>query len=381
MKINSHPRILFLVTEDYYFWSHRLPIACAARDAGFQVVVATHVRDYGEKIISAGFKLIPISLRRDSRNPFKETFSVLELIKIYKTVQPDIVHQVAMKPVLYGTIAARVAKVPIVINALGGLGYVFISKQWLARILRVILSFSFKLTLNSNNGKLIIQNPDDIKLLLSLGIVKHERVILIKGSGVDTSQFVPSPEFIGEPVVALISRMLWDKGVKEFVDAATLLLKKGIKAKFVLIGNNDPDNPSSIPISTLESWQSEGFIEWWGHMEDMPTVFQKCHVVCLPSYREGLPKVLLEAASCGRPIVTTDTPGCKEIVRNGVNGFLVPIRNAEALANSIHQLVDNPFLRKQMGEKGREIAVNEFSVDKVISETLTLYKLLLEKVK
>jgi glycosyltransferase involved in cell wall biosynthesis len=372
-------KILFLVTEDYYFWSHRLPIACAARDAGFEVIVATRVQNYAKRIIQEGFKLIPIGLRRHRKNPLKEIISIIELIKLYRTEHPDIVHHVAMKPVLYGTTAARIAKIPIIINALAGLGYVFISDRSRANILRFLISVAFRLTLNSQNTKLIIQNPDDFEFLVTSGLVKPDNVTLIKGSGVDTCEFVPAPEHEGEPIILLVSRMLWDKGVKEFVDSAKLLVEGGTRARFVLIGRNDPANPTSIPTSTLESWQNQNYVEWWGYREDIPAVLQKSHVVCLPSYREGLPKVLIEAAACGRPIVTTDTPGCREIVRDGENGFCVPIRDANALAKAIRRLIDDPVLRKKMGERGREIALKEFSVDKVISETLALYKKLLSE--
>jgi glycosyltransferase involved in cell wall biosynthesis len=372
-------KILFLVTEDYYFWSHRLPIACAARDAGFEVIVATRVQNYAKRIIQEGFKLIPIGLRRHRKNPLKEIISIIELIKIYRTEHPDIVHHVAMKPVLYGTTAARIAKIPIIINALAGLGYVFISDRSRANILRFLISVAFRLTLNSQNTKLIIQNPDDFEFLVTSGLVKPDNVTLIKGSGVDTCEFVPAPEHEGEPIILLVSRMLWDKGVKEFVDSAKLLVEGGTRARFVLIGRNDPANPTSIPTSTLESWQNQNYVEWWGYREDIPAVLQKSHVVCLPSYREGLPKVLIEAAACGRPIVTTDTPGCREIVKDGENGFCVPIRDANALAKAIRRLIDDPVLRKKMGKRGREIALKEFSVDKIISETLALYKKLLSE--
>ena len=372
-------KILFLVTEDYYFWSHRLPIACAARDAGFEVIVATRVQNYAKRIIQEGFKLIPIGLRRHRKNPLKEIISIIELIKIYRTEHPDIVHHVAMKPVLYGTTAARIAKIPIIINALAGLGYVFISDRSRANILRFLISVAFRLTLNSQNTKLIIQNPDDFEFLVTSGLVKPDNVTLIKGSGVDTCEFVPAPEHEGEPIILLVSRMLWDKGVKEFVDSAKLLVEGGTRARFVLIGRNDPANPTSIPTSTLESWQNQNYVEWWGYREDIRAVLQKSHVVCLPSYREGLPKVLIEAAACGRPIVTTDTPGCREIVRDGENGFCVPIRDANALAKAIRRLIDDPVLRKKMGKRGREIALKEFSVDKIISETLALYKKLLSE--
>ncbi len=353
-------------------------MARAAREAGFQVIVATHVQNYGERIVNEGFKLMPITLKRESRNVLREIFTIVEMVKIYKAERPCIVHHVAMKPVLYGSIAANITKIPFSINALGGLGHIFISNQWTEKILRVFICFALKLLLNNRKNRVILQNPEDIELFVSLGIVKHKNIRLIRGVGVDTSRFVPSSENNGVPIVAMISRMLWDKGVREFIDAAKLIKNKKIHARFVLIGNSDHGNSSAVPVSMLESWQNEGFVEWWGHRDDMPDVFQRCHVVCLPSYREGLPKVLIEAAACGRAIVATDVPGCREIIRNGENGILVPVRNALLLADAIRDLIENPELRARMGACGRKLVENEFSLEKAVAETMAVYKELLE---
>lgn len=373
-------KILFLVTEDWYFWSHRLPIACAARDAGFEVIVATRVQNYAKRIIQEGFKLIPIGLRRTIRNPLKEIISIMELIKIYITERPDIVHHVGIKPVLYGTFAARATRIPAIVNAFAGMGYVFSSSQTQAKMFKFIISKAFKLILNIRNGSVIIQNPDDLELLVKSKMIKRKYLSLIKGSGVDPNRFLMKPEVPGKIVIVLAARMLWDKGINEFVEAAKYLLNTGIKARFVLMGKVDLDNPGSIPVTKLKEWHENGVIEWWGYKENMPTIFSQAHIVCLPSfYGEGVPKVLIEAASCGRAIVTTDTPGCREIVRHGENGLLIPKHDAQALADAIKQLIQNPFLRKQMGKRGREIALKEFSVDKVISETLALYKKLLSE--
>lgn len=372
-------KILFLVTEDWYFWSHRLPIALGARDEGFEVTVATRVQDYGERIVQEGFKLIPIGLRRMNRNPLREIISIVELIKIYRAERPDIVHQVAIKAVMYGTFAAKVARIPAVVNALAGMGYVFSSSQIRAKMLKPLIKIAFRLILNIRNGRVIIQNPDDLELLVKSNIMKRDNAYLIKGSGVDPNRFLMTPEIPGEPLIILASRILREKGINEFVEAARQLLVTGIKARFVLIGKVDSDNPASIPIAQLKEWHAEGIIEWWGYREDMPAILSQAHIVCLPSfYGEGVPKVLIEAASCGRAIVTTDTPGCREIVRDGENGILVPIRDAQALARAIRRLIDNPWLRKEMGERGREIVLKEFSVDKIILETLALYKKMLQ---
>jgi glycosyltransferase involved in cell wall biosynthesis len=371
--LSEKKKILFLVSEDWYFCSHRLPLARAARDAGFDVVVATRIRMHGAAISAEGFKLIPLALERKSRNFLHELLAIFAIFKIYRTERPDIVHQVALKPVLYGSISAYLARVPLVVNALAGMGYVFTSDQFLAKALRPVVRILFGVLLNRQNSKVIVQNPDDRAMLIGMGI-KKERICLIRGSGVDTVRFSPKQPPGGPPVVMLASRMLWDKGVREFVDAAKDLKDKGVQARFVLVGESDPDNPTAVSKDILDAWQKEGAIEWWGHKENMPEVFSQAHVICLPSYREGLPMVLLEAASCGCPIIATDVPGCREIVRDGVNGLLVPPRDHIALAGALIALIENAQLREEMGRRGREIAVAEFSVEKVVSGTLPIYR-------
>lgn len=368
------PKLLFLVTEDWYFVSHRLPLAVAARQAGYEVTVVTRAGEYSQAIRNAGLRLIPITLSRRGKNPWTEMLWVAKLTAIYRRERPDIVHHVAMKPVLYGSLAAQLTGVRLVVNALAGLGWLFTSESWLAHVLSRGVRFTFKQLLN--HGSVIVQNPDDMQWLVDLGIVSS-RIHLIRGSGVEVHQFTPTPESNGEPVVVLASRMLWDKGVGEFVAAAKNLKQQGITARFVLVGAPDPANPVSIPQGLLESWHAEGVIEWWGYRNDIMQVFAQSHLVCLPSYREGLPKVLLEAAACGRAIVTTDTPGCREIVVHGDNGLLVPPRNAAALADALQTLLQDPERRSHMGIRGRERAVQEFSVGKVTAETLALYQKLL----
>lgn len=368
------PKILFLVTEDWYFCSHRLALANEAKRNGFDVVVATRVMSHGKQIEDKGFKLVPISMVRSSKNPLKELATLLELVKIYKSERPDIVHHVAMKPVLYGAIAAWVAKVPHVINALTGMGYIFISNHWKAILLRKFVSNAFRILLNRPNSRVIVQNPDDRNFIVQSRILIPERIVLIRGSGVDTQAFSVTPVPGGVITVVLASRMLWDKGVGEFVEAARLIRDSGKDIRFVLVGDSDPANPAAVPTSQLEVWNRSGVIEWWGRREDMPKVFSESHIVCLPSYREGLPKVLIEAAACGRPIVATDVPGCREIVLHGKNGFLVPARNSAAIADALERLIEDPALRYKMGIKGRELALSEFSIEKVVSQTLALYQ-------
>jgi len=368
------PRVLFFITEDWYFWSHRLPIARAARDAGFEVLVITRVGQHKERIENEGFKLVPIGLKRSSRNVIREALSVVEIIRIYRREKPDIVHQVAVKPVLYGSWAARVAGVPCVVNALAGLGYVFVADGWKASAFKRLVVFAYRSAF-LKNAIGIFQNLDDLKLLADAGIVKSEKAVLIRGSGVDTSRFLHLPELAGIPTIVLASRMLWHKGVGEFVDAAKQLLKDGVDCRFILVGVPDPENPASIPEEILCSWHSEGIVKWWGFREDMLEVLKEAHIFALPTtYGEGVPKVLIEAASCGRPIVATDVPGCREIVRHKENGLLVPPKDSKSLTDALKILIKDPELREKMGSRGRGIVEAEFSEEIVVRKTMEVYK-------
>ena len=368
-------KLLFFVTEDWYFCSHRLPLASAAKDAGYEVSVVTRVQSHGDRIKAAGLKLIPLELSRRGMNPLNELRVISRLASIYKVERPDIVHHVALKPVLYGSIAARLAGIPYVINAIAGLGFLFSSKTLKARIARPFFLMFFKLLLNRSGSRVILQNAEDATLLINSGVLNEKRIALIRGSGVDTLEYTAKPELDSEPVVILASRLLWDKGVGEFVDAARLLKEDGIHARFALLGEGDIENPGSISDEQLQVWHDEGVIERWGKKDNMPEVFAQVHIVCLPSfYGEGVPKVLIEAASCGKPIVTTDSPGCRDIVRDGVNGILVPLRDSTSVAEALKKLIESPGLRKKMGKKGREIVEREFSLDKVNRETLALYE-------
>ncbi len=373
------PKILYLVTEDWYFCSHRLPIARAARDAGCEVVVATRVQKHGESILREGFRLSPIGMRRRGKNPWFELQAVRELKRIYQLEQPDLVHNVALKPVLYGSLAARFARVPSIVNALAGLGYVFSSRNWKAALLRPFVQLGFRFFLNQPGSNVIVQNPDDYQILLRGAGLPKKQMNLIRGSGVNVYRFRELSEPKGVPVVTMVSRMLWDKGVGEFVAAAQMLKQRGIKARFVMVGPRDQENPACVQQDKLLEWQRKGVVEWWGQRDDIPTVWGNSHIAVLPSYREGLPKTLLEAAACGRPIITTDTPGCREVVRNEENGLLVPVRNPQALADAIQRLVENPDERYRMGQMGRSLVVEEFSESIVVQKTLDVYRSLLGK--
>lgn len=366
----SRPRLLFLVTEDWYFVSHRLPLAVVAREAGFDVAVATRVREHGQAIEDAGIELVPFELSRRGGNPLAE---ISRLTRLYRRQRPALVHHVALKPVLYGSLAARLAGIPQVVNAVAGLGWLFTSGGLAARGLRPVVRGLLARLLDAPGRRTIVQNPDDLALLARAG-VSQDRLRLIRGAGVDTAVFAPTPTPPEPVTVVLAARMLWDKGVGEFVEAARLLSRGGIHARFALVGGPDPANPASVPEATLRSWHGQHGVEWWGHRTDMPEVFAAAHIACLPSYREGLPKTLLEAAACGRPIVAADVPGCREIVRHGDNGLLVPARDAPALADALAKLISDADLCRRMGERGRALAVGGFSQERVIAETLAVYR-------
>ncbi|MHB8223806.1 MAG: glycosyltransferase family 4 protein, partial [Desulfurivibrionaceae bacterium] len=302
-------KLLFFVTEDWYFCSHRLPLAVAAKNAGYEVVIVTRVREHGEIIRAAGLRLIPLELSRRGMNPLKEIATLLELRRIYRQEQPDILHHVALKPVLYGSLAAWLVGCGHVVNAMAGMGFLFVSRRKKAKLLRPLVGWAFRLLLNRPGSSLIVQNPDDFRYFKQSGLIDPKKIAMIRGAGVDMQQFAPVGEARGKPVVMLASRLLWDKGVGEFVEAASLLRQQGVAARFVLVGEGDPENPANIPLSQIEAWRQSGDVELWGHRNNMAEVIGQAHVVCLPSYREGLPKVLLEAASCAKPIVTTDVPG------------------------------------------------------------------------
>jgi glycosyltransferase involved in cell wall biosynthesis len=371
------PRLLFLITEDWYFWSHRLDLARAARDAGFEVCLATRIREHGARIEKEGIRLFPIRLVRGDRHPLREAASVAELVGLYRRLQPDIVHHVALKPILYGAVAARLAGVRAVVNAFAGLGHVFIAEGMTARLRRTVLERLLQWALASNGSVTIFQNEEDRALFTKRQIVVNGRTRLIPGTGVDTERFAPGTMAEGVPVIILAARMLWDKGIGEFVDAARLLKQRGVHARFVLVGRVDEDNPARIPPAQLVQWQEQGWVEWWNHRDDMPAVYASAAAVVLPSYREGFPKALVEGASCGRPLIATDVPGCREVVRHGENGLLVPPRNVQALADAIAKLVRDAELRSRMGGRGRAMVVQRFTSAWVAGQTIALYRKLL----
>ena len=370
-------RLLYVVNDARFFLSHRLTLALAAAQTGYQIHVATPDSPAVERIRKFGFVFHPVLVSRRGMHPIRELSSLCSLYRLYRSLQPDLVHHVTIKPVLYGGIAARLAGVPAVVSAVTGLGHVFVAKGHKAAFLRFFVKLAYRFALGHPNSKVILQNPDDRLSFTAAKLVTAESAVLIKGAGVDTREFVPAPEAEKSLVVLLAARMLWSKGVSEFVHAARQLRAEGLHARFVLVGTPDEGNPLAVPSERLREWDRSGVVEWWGYRNDMPAVFAQAHVVCLPTtYGEGVPKVLIEAAACARAIVATDVPGCREIVLDGETGLLVPPQNVSALAEGIRTLLENPERRRTMGQRGREIVEREFAIEKVVRETLAVYRTL-----
>ena len=367
-------RLLFVVSEDWYFVSHRLHLAVRAARAGYRVGVLCRVSTHRARLEEIGLEVFAWTLQRRSRNPLLEWRAVGEVREVLRSFQPDIVHAVALKPVLYSALAAFAGRPCGKVFALGGLGFVFSSRQLLARTLRPVIALALRMALRGALIRLILQNPDDAALLLQTASIAPEKVRLIRGAGVDVAAFSVTAEPQGKLLVVLPARMLWDKGVGEFVQAARILRERGVDARFALVGDRDEHNPACVPLQNLRAWEAEGIVECWGHRQDMPATLAQAHVVCLPSHREGLPKVLIEAASCARPIVAFDVPGCRETVVPGSNGLLVPLGDVAALANAIETLVADPPLRRRMGAQGRLMAERQFSQDLVADQTMRVWR-------
>lgn len=371
-------KVLLVINVDWYFLSHRLPLAKALRARGYDVaVVAGAERGLGSKIESEGLRFIPIPLERRSMRPHREFATFLSLWRLYRRESPDVVHHVTIKPVLYGSIASRLARVPRVINAIPGLGYMFAATGWKGRLRRALVMFAYRVAA-SRSMRFIFQNSSDRDLFCSGGVVNESQARLIRGAGVDVNRFRSSPEPEGTPIVLLASRLLWDKGIGVFAAAARILKQRGTVCRMVVVGSPDTHNPNAVDELTMRSWNDEGLVEWWGERDDMPRVFAMSAIAVLPtSYPEGVPKVLLEAAASGRPMIATDVPGCRDIVLGGINGFVVPQSDPGKLADAIGMLLGDPGLRRRMGQAGRALVEREFSEEKVISETLALYDALL----
>lgn len=367
-------RLLIVVNVSWFFVMHRLPIALMAREHGVDVHIACGEGPGAEDIVAHGFPFHPLPMTREPLAPFKDLRTIAALTQLYRKLQPDIVHHVTLKPVIYGSIAARLARVPAVMNAFAGLGYTFVADSIPGRIRRTIIQRLLAAALRLPRQTVVFENHDDRALLTSVGAAPSDRSVVISGIGVDTEEFSFREESPGPPCVLFASRMLREKGVEHFVTAARRIKAGGGNARFVLVGTPDPYNPGSISEAQLKEWADTGIVEWHGFRKDMPEVIRQSHIVCLPTfYREGVPRILLEGAACGRALVATDMPGCRDIVRDGVNGLLIRPRDTDELEQALRRLIENPAYRQQLGRAGRRIVEQEFALPKVLDEFWQLY--------
>jgi glycosyltransferase involved in cell wall biosynthesis len=367
-------KLVFVVNNSAFFVSHRLKLGIAAKNAGYDVTVLAPNNQQKEKIEAAGLRLESYYLQRKSINPFTEFISLISLFLKLKQLRPDVIHGVSLKACIYTSIIGRVLKIGKLVQSITGLGYVFIDESAKARAIRSIAGAAFKLAFRDERIKVIFQNNDDQQMFIKNHWLKESQCVMIRGAGVDTKAFKPSAEPNGKPVKILFpARLLKDKGILEFVAACRNLLDKKVEFEGLIAGGLDPGNPNALEKDVIHSWRDEKVVTWLGHVEDMPECLKGVHIVCLPSYREGLPLALAEAAAAGKPIVTTDVPGCRDVVTDGKNGFLVPAHDFNLLAQKLEQLIKNPELRKSMGREGRKIAEESLSSDYVISETLKHY--------
>lgn len=366
------PRLIFVDNLADHFCSHRLALACALHDAGWDVGVATPPSPAVERLAAAGLRHHPVPIDRRGLDARADFATMMALRRLFVAERPDLVHLRTIKPVLWGGMAARLAGVPAVVALIAGLGYAFLAQGVRGAVLQAMLPPLYRLALGHRHVRAVFQNEDDRARFLGMGVIGGGRTVLVRGSGVDARVFAPRPEPEGTPVVVFPARLLWDKGLAEFVEAARRLRAGGCRARFALVGDVDAGNRSSAAVAEVEGWVRAGDVEWWGHQRDMPAIYAQARVVCMPSYWEGLSKSLLEAAACGRAIVTTDTPGCRDAIEDGRTGLLVPVRDAAALATALGALLADPERCRRMGARGRERILAGYSEEQVVAETMAV---------
>lgn len=367
-------RILLFANTDWYLYNFRMSLAKELRAQGHEVLLLSPPGSFQALLQQEDFHWTSFPLSRQGFNPFHELQSLWQLVGLYRQLRPDIIHHFTIKPVIYGSMAARLLGIRGIINSITGLGHLFIDQGLNTRLLRTVAIWLYRISLPGTY--VIFENPEDRDIFIQRRFLKAGQTHLILGTGVDVDKFRPGPKTNEVPVVLFSSRLLITKGFLEFMEAARLLREKGLKARFAVAGTNDPGNPASIVDEQIESWKQSDLLEWWGWQDNMPAALAQADIFCLPSYREGVPNALLEAAACGLPIVTTDAPGCRDVVTDNVNGLLVPVQNAKALAEALEILIISSELRRKMGAAGRQIAVEQFSTAKVNRETLAVYSLL-----
>jgi glycosyltransferase involved in cell wall biosynthesis len=365
-------KIILLANTDWYLYNYRLSLARELQSQGHDIILISPNGSYVPKLEKAGFCWKEFSLSRHGINPFTELITIYRLKKLFSQEKPNLIHNFTIKCVLYGSLAAHMAGIKNIINSITGRGILFSSRNLLATLIRPLIKLIYRISLK--HTKVIFQNQNDLNYFVKEHLVSLPRCYLIPGSGVDIDIFKPAPVPEGVPLIILPARMLWAKGILEFIEASKIVKEAGFKARFALIGEPDPGNPNSIPLQKLEEWKKNGVIEWWGWQDDMVQVYQSASIVCLPSsYGEGLAKSLIEAAACGRPLVASDIPGCREIVLHGKNGYLVPVHDPTTLAFYIEKLLNDRGLALKLGKYSRIIAVKQFSAKKIVKDTINAY--------
>ncbi|MDA0822766.1 MAG: glycosyltransferase family 4 protein [Proteobacteria bacterium] len=373
------PTVLFAVTEDWYFWSHRQRLAVFLQSKAWKVLLATRFNRHAGRCAEMGFQCIAIPFERSLRHPLRDLSAAIELLHVVRTTRPDLVHLVSHKPILLSFLAILLNPQTQFVAAFTGMGYLFSSTDrrawWFQRSVVAVL----RLILRRSNVSVLVQNEEDLRLLESERIGRAGAAVMIQGVGVDTRHFSFSEiDFTVDPIVVLPARLIRDKGIEEFADAARVVRRTHPNCRFVLVGADDPDNPAAIARAVLEQWLADGSVEWWGQRDDMPAVYAQARIICLPSYREGLPKVLVEAAACGRPLIASNVAGCREVCRDGVNGTLIEPRDASQLATAITALLAAPDVQRRYGCAGRHLVEEHFSVEHIGAQTLQYYHALLD---
>ncbi len=374
-------KILLFANTDWYLYNFRLSFAEFLRDAGFEVLMMSPNGPYAERISKMGFRWIEAPLRRRSLNPLSEVEFVFWLQKILRRESVQLIHGFTIKCAIYASVAAIMARVPARVCAVAGMGYVYSNQSLKAKLLRPIVNSMMRIAFSGQSVRLILQNSDDFHLFEREHIISRNKIRLIRGSGVDLSRFrYQERKDRGEPFcVLLAARLLWDKGIGEYVDAARIVRDSGASVNFILAGTPDPGNPGSVQESTLQNWSKEGIVEWVGHVEDMPALMANVDVMALPTtYGEGVPKSLIEGAACGLALIATDAPGCREIISHDVNGLLVPVRDSAALAEAIIRLYQDRELALRLGKAAYENSTKNFDVQMVNARTLDVYRELID---
>ncbi|WP_339026171.1 glycosyltransferase family 4 protein [Leclercia pneumoniae] len=365
-------KILFIVNVDKFFISHRLPIALECIAKGYEVHIACAFTGSEIYLQQLGINTHAIPLTRAGVSIFKEIKAFIQIYKIISLLRPDVVHMVTAKPVAYGGIACKLLGVNKRVASISGLGYAFIDNSLKAKLIKSIILILYRFSLRNEKTNVIFQNANDKQLFIHHGIINESQSLIIRGSGVELNKYVVKPEPSGIPVVVFVSRLLYDKGIREFIAAVRLIKKSDINFRAVLVGNID-ENPNSAKQHEINHWEAEGIVEYWGFREDIPHVLALSNIVVLPSYREGLPKILIEAAACGRAVITTDVPGCRDAITPDETGLLVEVKDHLTLAQAIKSLLNNPDLRHKMASSGRELAEQSFDINSVVQTHMEIY--------